>query len=309
MLKSCGICFCFKRRKLPKPHCSLAAIRAIWWILTFCSQRHHQVPRISSLLNGTWGKPDCGVLEPSSRWTLMLTCCKPPCVAQKQRFVPSLSTRNERQWDLGWFWADWHGAWAVSIHPVHFQGCRSRAEAVPFTHLLRLEPFNNRFYGAHKAQRFIVMPTVIVYLTVLSHFMCTFEGFHTCSKYCMLFQWPSCDWWAVLHSSLKDRNFLSLRKATQLQLEGTDVPIATCLISKCSPLSALWHRGSCNQFYKWPGLICGLSYWAFYGRAAFQVFNPHSDSLSRSVIIPVYRWGGQKHKTITFLPKSHKLHI
>lgn len=47
-----------------------------------------------------------------------------------------------------------------------------------------------------------------------------------------------------------------------------------------------------NQFYKWPGLICAScsnSYWAFYGRAAFQVFNPHSDSLSRSVIIPVYR--------------------
>lgn len=73
---------------------------------------------------------------------------------------------------------------------------------------------------------------------------------------------------------------------------GGDVSIATCLISKCSPLSALWHWGSCNQFYKWPGFICAScsnSYWAFYGRAAFQVFNPHSDSLSKSVIIPVYR--------------------
>lgn len=65
VLKSCHICFCFKRRKLPKPRCSLAAVRAVGWILTFCSQRHHQVPRISSLLNGAWGKPDCGVLEPS----------------------------------------------------------------------------------------------------------------------------------------------------------------------------------------------------------------------------------------------------
>lgn len=41
VLKSCPICLCFERRKLLKPHCSLAAIRAIWWILTFCSQRHH----------------------------------------------------------------------------------------------------------------------------------------------------------------------------------------------------------------------------------------------------------------------------
>lgn len=64
VLKSCCICFCSKRRKLRKPHCSLAAIRAIWWILTFCSQRHHQVPRISSLLNGARGKPDCGVVSP-----------------------------------------------------------------------------------------------------------------------------------------------------------------------------------------------------------------------------------------------------
>lgn len=64
VLKSCCICFCFKRRKLRKPHCSLAAIRAIWWMLTFCSQRHHQVPRIPSLLNGAREKPDCGVVSP-----------------------------------------------------------------------------------------------------------------------------------------------------------------------------------------------------------------------------------------------------
>lgn len=64
VLKSCCICFCFKRRKLRKPHCSLAAIRAIWWMLTFCSQRHHQVPRIPSLLNGARGKPDYGVVSP-----------------------------------------------------------------------------------------------------------------------------------------------------------------------------------------------------------------------------------------------------
>lgn len=71
---------------------------------------------------------------------------------------------------------------------------------------------------------------------------------------------------------------------------------AACLISKWILVSCYW--GFCIQFYKWSGLMCGScsnSYWAFYGRAAFHVFI-HSDSIRRSVIIPVYRWGGQGTK-------------
>lgn len=116
-----------KRENLPKPHCSLAARGLIWWILTLCSQRHHQMPRISFPLAGTQGK---AWLRYSwalwSRWTSVLTFCRPPMWLRSNSLFLWLHWEWERQQGLGLLWADWeihfgemgHEQWASSLHSI-----------------------------------------------------------------------------------------------------------------------------------------------------------------------------------------------
>lgn len=142
MLKSCPIYFCYNRRKLLKPHCSLAAKRGNLVNTGFLfSGDIIKCPEFPQCRMERRRKPDWGIPEVlCSLWATVLTgYYKLFQVVWRQLFVPSNSTGRKREPGPGQFWIvsdlfrvrELRRTWAMKISLEYFLGGR---EEVSFMH-------------------------------------------------------------------------------------------------------------------------------------------------------------------------------
>lgn len=166
MLKSCPIYFCCNRRKLLKPHCSLAAKRGNLVNTGFLFSRDIiKCPEFPQWHMERRRKPDWGIPEVlCSLWATILTgYCKHFTVAWRQLFVPSDSTGREGESPgPGQFWIvrdllcvrELGRTWAMKTSLECFFGVQEEKHLTSFT---VPEVITNRWYAANSLKHYNIV--------------------------------------------------------------------------------------------------------------------------------------------------------